>query len=195
MGAKLMLKNVRLSFPTLGEPEQFQGKGPFRWSAVCLVPTTDAQKAMVDKALEQVATEKWGAKAKIHLSNILPDPKGCCWIDGGRKAFDGYEGHWALSAHRKQDDGRPLVMDADKSPIYQADGTLYPGKEGRIYAGCYVNMQVEIWAQENSNGKGLRATLLGIQYAGKGDAFGGGARPSADEFGEVAEGSDADDLG
>ena len=55
-------------------------------------------------------------------------------------------------------------------------------------------MQVEFWAQDNKTGKGLRATLLGVQRVRDGDAFGGGAAPSADDIGEIAEGADADDL-
>ena len=100
----------------------------------------------------------------------------------------------ALSAHRYQEKGRPLVFDNDKSPIYQLDNTVYPGKEGRIYSGCFVNATVEIWAQDNKNGKGLRCTLLGIQRVRDGDAFGGGSRPDADDFDDVSEGADADDL-
>lgn len=194
MAIKLKLSAVRCSFLTLGEPEQYQGKGPFRWSGSFLVPAADPQKAMVDKALSDAATEKWGPKAKSILNAVLPDPKGCCWIDGARKDYDGYEGHFALSAHRYQEKGRPLVFDNDKSPIYQLDNTVYPGKEGRIYSGCFVNATVEIWAQDNKNGKGLRCTLLGIQRVKDGDAFGGGSRPDADDFDDVSEGASADDL-
>lgn len=194
MAEKLMLKNVRCSFLTLGEPEQYQGKGPFRWSSVFLVPTTDPQKKLVDAVIEAVAKEKWGPKAASVLKAVLPDPKGCCWIDGERKEYDGYQGCFALSSHRQQDKGRPLVMDNDKSPIYQLDNSFYPGKEGRIYSGCFVNAQVEIWAQDNQQGKGIRCSLLGIQRFKDGDAFGGGSRPDSNEFEEVADGADADDL-
>jgi hypothetical protein len=111
-------------------------------------------------------------------------------VDGARKDM---AGTFHLSAHRKENEGRPLVMDSDRSPIYKADGTLYDGKAGRLYAGCFVHMHVELWAQDNQAGKGLRATLLGVMFAGDGDSFGGGARPDADAFGEptLAE----DDLG
>lgn len=194
MAKIILLRDVRLSFDVLGEPEAFQGKGKPRWSATFLVPASDPQKAMVDKVLEEVAVEKWAAKAKTHLLNILPDPKGCCWMDGARKAYDGYEGNFALSTHRPQDKGRPIVMDNDKSPIYQPNNELYPGKAGRIFAGCYVDAQVELWAQDNENGKGLRATLLVIQRRRTGDSFGGGTVPTADAFGEITEGADADDL-
>jgi hypothetical protein len=192
---KLMLRNVRLSFPTLGEPEQYQNKGPFRWSAAFLVPYNDPQKAAVDKLIRAIAIDKWGKKADNVLETVLTDPKGCCWMDGKRKDYEGYEGHFALSTHRPQDKGRPMVIDTDKSPIYMPDNTLYAGKAGRVYGGCYVNAQVEIWTQDNKQGKGVRATMLTIQRNRDGDSFGGGARPSADDFGEVEEGADAADIG
>lgn len=199
MGTKLMFNNVRCAFLTLGEPEYFQGQktkptDKRRWSATALIPYESPMRKTVDDAIKALAKERWEKKWESVLENILLDPKGCCWIDGKRKDYDGFKGHFALSAHRNEDAGRPLVMDNDKSPIYKPDNELYEGKAGRIYAGCFVNMQVELWAQDNKVGKGIRATLLGIQRAKDGDAFSGGAAPDADEFGEVSEGADAEDL-
>ena len=194
MGLKLMLTDVRCSFLTLGEPEQYQGKGPFRWSATALVPYESPLRKKVEDALKAVAKEKWEKKWESIYESLIVDPKGCCWVDGKRKEYDGYQGHFALTAHRYQEKGRPLVMDTDKSPIFKPNNEIYEGKGGRIYSGWFVNMQVEFWAQQNDNGKGLRATLLGVQRVRDGDAFGGGAAPSADDFGEIADGADADDL-
>lgn len=194
MAKVLMLTDVRCSFLVLGDPEDYQGNKKFRWSATALVPYTSPLKAQVDAAIKATAEEKWGAKAAKFLEAILADPKGCCWVDGKRKDYDGYEGHFALSAHRSQKDGRPVVIDRDKSPIYKPDGSIYPGKEGVVYSGCFVNMQVELWAQDNSNGKAMRAGLLGVQKVRDGDAFSGGTRPSDDAFGAITEGADATDL-
>lgn len=194
MAKIILLRDVRLSFDTLGKPEDYKGNQKFRWSATFLVPVNDPQKLMVDKTLEEVAAEKWGAKAKTHLTNILSDPKGCCWQDGARKGYDGYEGMFALTTHRPQEKGRPIVMDNDKSPIFMPDNTVYPGKAGRLFGGCYVDAQLEIWAQDNTNGKAMRGTLLVVQRRRTGDSFGGGTTPTADAFAEIADGADADDL-
>lgn len=196
MGQKLMLNGVRCAFLVLGEPEDYNGNGRFRWSATALVPYGSPTKKAVDDALRAVAVEKWAKKADAYLENILADAKACCWTDGKRKPdYDGFAGHFALAAHRPRDKGRPICFDRDKSPIYKPDNSLYEGKAGRLYAGMFVNMQVEIWAQDNKDGKALRASLLGIQAFKDGDAFGGGAAPNADDFGEIADGADADDLG
>lgn len=194
MGKVLMLNDVRCSFLVLGEPEDYQDNKKYRWSATALIPYESPLKTAVDAALKDVAKEKWEKKWQSVYENIIVDPKGCCLIDGKRKEYDGYQGHWALTAHRPQDKGRPLVLDNDKSPIYKPTNEVYEGKAGRVYSGCFVNMQVEFWAQDNSNGKALRATLLGVQRVRNGDAFGGGVAPTTDAFGEIADGADADDL-
>jgi len=194
MAVKLMLPAVRGSFLVLGKPEQYQGKGPFRWSATGLVPYNSAIDKKVRECLLAAAEEKWGAKGAKNYEIAMADKKACCYVDGKFKDYDGYEGHFALTAHRYQDKGRPLVKDNDTSPIYKPDDELYPGKAGRIYSGCFINLLVEFWAQDNSNGKGLRATLLGVQRVRDGDAFGGGSRPRDEDFEEVDDGANAEDF-
>lgn len=192
MGVTVKLKDVRGSFLVLAEPEYFGGTkskadDQRRWSATGLVPFADKQTInLIMDALRFVAKEEWKDKADTMLANILPDPKGCCWVDGNRKAYDGYKDCWALTAHRPENKGRPLVYDNDKTPIYKANNELYEGKAGRLFSGCYVNMSVEIWAQNNKAGKGLRATLLGIQRVRIGEAFGGGRPPDPNDFDELA---------
>lgn len=159
MGLKLMLPEVRGSFLVLGEPEQYQGAGPFRWSSTALIPYDSALLQKIRDALKETAKQKWEKKWEIHYEACITDPKACCLVDGKRKDYDGYQGHFALTAHRYQDKGRPLVMDTDKSPIYKPNNEVYEGKGGRLYSGCFINMQVEFWAQDNKTGKGLRATL------------------------------------
>lgn len=199
---EFMLKDVRLSFPDLAEPKAYQDKpgGAKRWGATLLVPQGSDQAKAIDAAIVSVLTEKLAGKfkkpeqLKAKIAEIMADKKATCWANGDAKPYDGYEGMMALTAYRYEDKGRPIVMDNDKSPLYAADNSLMPGKGGRLYGGCYVNAKVEIWAQDNTHGQGVRATLMVIQRNRKGDAFGGGAAPSDDGFDEVADGSDADDM-
>jgi hypothetical protein len=195
MGVKLMLTDVRGSFLVLGEPKPYKEGDPARWSASALIPADSPQRKKVDAVLEQLAKEKWDKKWQTTLEAVKRDPKGCCWADGNLKDFDGYADHWVLSAHRYQKDGRPLVFDQLKHPLYQQNGIAVPGKEGVLYSGCFINMHVEIWAQQNTNGKGIRATLLGVQLVRKGDSFGGGSMPDENDFTEMEVGADADAFG
>jgi len=199
MGTVITLKNCRASFLTLGEAEYFSGAkqkptDKRRWSATGLLPYDDPQIKLVDAMVQEVGKAKWERKWTSIWENISTTPNLFFKMDGKRKTYAGYEGHFALTAHRNEDKGRPMVLDTDKSPIYKPTGELYEGKGGRLYSGCYCNLQIELWAQDNASGKGIRATLLAIQRFKDGDAFAGGSAADADAFEEIEEGADADDL-
>ncbi|MNP47458.1 hypothetical protein D3C76_1415120 [compost metagenome] len=75
------------------------------------------------------------------------------------------------------------------------DRTQLTAQEGKPYSGCYVNVIVDIWAQDNSYGKRINAQLQGIQFVRDGEAFsGGGTSADASDFEEIADGADAEDL-
>jgi hypothetical protein len=183
---KIRLDNVRLSFPDLWEAVQYQGQGPFNYRASFLFPVDHPAKAKVDAAIKAVAAEKWKDKAGQVLAGIVGVSNKCCLIDGNTKAYDGYAGNWALTSTRDSDKGRPLVIDQAKNPLVAADG--------KPYAGCYVNANVEFWAQDNKFGKAVRCTLLGVQFLRDGDAFTAGSVATPDDFESLAEGADADSL-
>jgi hypothetical protein len=97
----------------------------------------------------------------------------------------------ALSANGKAGDtaeeaGPVILLDQLKQPLSVGSG--------KPYAGCYVNASVEVWVQDNQWGKRVNCTLRGVQFLRDGDAFGGGAPASADEFDTVTEGADASDF-
>ena len=201
MGIKLLIPieaQARLSFETLGAPASYQNNpaNKPRWAATFLIPAGNAFKKEVDNAIEQVAQEKFGKKWRQILDEILLDKKACCFIDGNRKQYNGYEGMYALTAYRDAKDGRPLVIDNDGSPLYNSQNELNPGKGGRLFGGCYVRGEVEIWAQDDRTGKGLRAGLLQVQRVKKGDAFGGASAPTAGALAAIADDDeDEEDLG
>ncbi len=183
--AKVVLRDVRLSFPDLWEAVQYQGQGPFNYRASFLMAPDSDSKKKVDAAIKEAANEKWGAKAGAILPGILANPQKCCFIDGNLKEYNGYAGNWALSALRNQDDGRPLIVDRAKNPLTAADG--------KIFAGCYVNATVEVWAQDNSFGKAIRATLVNVQYVKDGPSFGGATPASADDLDDLSYADEEDE--
>jgi hypothetical protein len=194
--AIVQLKGPRLSFPDLFEAKQFQGTGPFAYKASFLQsedtpvyvqqPDKSWKATTMQKVIDAIANEAWKAKAPNVLKAISGDPQKFCWYDGALKEYDGYEGNFVLSATRNQDKGRPLVVNHDKSPLTE--------KDGKPYAGCYVNATVEVWAQDNKYGKAIRATLRGVQFVRDGDAFSAGTPVSDDEFDEIEAPETADDL-
>jgi hypothetical protein len=181
---KIKLTNVRLSFPELFTAKAGQDGGEPAFTANFLLDPADPQIGMVNAAINQVAKDKWGAKAEAVLKQMRAADK-VCLHDGDTKAqYAGYEGNMFVASRSKT---RPLVIDRDKSPLTEADG--------KPYSGCYVNVTLDLWAQDNSFGKRVNAQLGGVQFCRDGDAFsGGGSVADADDFEAITEGADAESL-
>lgn len=182
--AKVMLKDVRLSFPDLFEPTSQDG-GPLKYGAVLLFDPLGENDKALRATMKQVAIDKWGAKGEQTLKAALAtnNNQRVCLYSGDTKEYDGYAGMMCLTAKRSATDGAPAVIDRDRTPLSST--------AGRPYAGCYVNAQVDIWAQDNKHGKTLRATLLAVQFYRDGDAFSAVQSADVDEFEDLGtEGED-----
>lgn len=185
---------ARAAFLNVFEPKPFEN-GPPTYNGKFIIDPSD--KATVQKlrdAMLQVAEAKWPGKGKQTFDKMVKTgkPKNIevCFVEepyanGDGDPYDGFEDMFYLSA-KAGEDQRPLVIDRDRSPLLSRDG--------RPYSGSYVNVQAEIWAQSNNFGKGIRATMKGIQFVKDGDAFSGGAPASVDDFDDVTDGSDASGL-
>ena len=182
-----MLRNVRLSFPNLFTPTIVgdDASAKPRYSAMLILPLDHPQLAEVGAKMFAVAKEKWAAKVAEVYKGLDKSDK-LALHDGDTKSqYDGVGGNWFISAAAKEST-RPTVIDANKSPLTERDG--------RPYAGCYVNASLDFWAQDNGFGKRINAQLRGIQFLRDGDAFAAGRPADSDEFEDVVEGADADDI-
>lgn len=180
---KVKLTNVRLAFPVLFEAKTVNGEGKPAFSASFLLDPADPQVKALNQAIEQVAKDKWGAKAEAILKQMRAQDK-VALHDGDLKAnYDGFPDNLYVSARSAT---RPLVIDKDKSPLTEQDG--------KPYAGCFVNASIELWPQDNNYGKRVNASLRGVQFFRDGDAFAGGGAASEDEFDDISSGATADDL-
>lgn len=178
---RIMLPDVRLSFPGLWKAEAFKPGDDPKYKATFLVPKDSAIVKTVEAKIMAVLKEKYPQKAEALLKSIRNNPNKFCWQDGDTKSYDGYEGMMALSA---KSTARPTVIDQYRNPLAESDG--------KPYAGCYVNGSIDFFVYDSS-GVGVSASLRGVQFWRDGDSFGGGRPADADEFG-VAEGSDAGDF-
>ena len=181
---RIMLKNVRLAFPQLFEPTTVAGEGKPRYSATALLPIDHPQLAEIRKIIDAVAKDKWREKAAGILSGLYKTGK-VALHDGDEKSqYDGFPGNMFIAA-ASQENAPPTVVGVSREPLN--------AKSGKPYAGCYVNMSVEFWAQDNQWGKRVNCTLRGVQFVRDGDAFSAGRPADADEF-DVVEGADANDF-
>jgi hypothetical protein len=168
---KITLKRVRLSFPALDRPKPFEppserNPNPAkRWSLTGLLDPSDASHAAsieeIKAKARQICTEYFGA-GKIP---VIPKAK-LCWSEAKdrEKDYAGWEGMTTIKASSAEDKP-PRIIDMGKKD-------LKPGDKQFPYAGCYVNLLITLWVQDNSYGKRVNANLLAVQFAGDGDSFG-----------------------
>ena len=171
----IKLPRVRLSFPSLFQPTQFDEKAKAKYCATFIL----------DK-VEHAATIKEMQKA---ITTLLADnkvkslsPERIALKDGDESEREEDQGKYVIKA---SSDKRPLVIDKDKSPLTQSDE--------KIYAGCYVHAIISLWYQNDPKhpewGKRINAALSGVQFAADGEPFaaGGASIDDFDAFGDEEE--------
>ncbi len=162
--AKIHLKNVRLSFPSIFKRSTFEGEEG-KYEATFLIDKSDKKTAKAVKDAIDEAVKAAGIK-------VASDKR--CLKDGDDSEYDGYEGVWSFKAANNK---RPTVINRDKTPLVEDDDV--------IYAGCYVNAIIDIWIQNNKFGKRANANLYGVQFVKDGDPFGQGPVDVTDDFDEL----------
>lgn len=183
--ARVQLKNVRLSFADIYKAKRYGGsdgesQSEPKFSANALLdPDTREGKANIAKmedAIDYVIdTHKWsGGKTPKFPEAKLP------LRDGSNMDYDGYDGMMFVSATNAK---KPRILDSDKVDVQEGD-------DEAPYSGCFVDMIVRVWAQDNKFGKRINASLEGIRFRDDGDAF-GAAPLDPDEFDD----DDDDDRG
>ena len=162
---KIMLKNVRLSFPSLFKTEWYAGADTEKFAATFLISKSDTKTVTaIEQACKQALVEKYG-EGKVPKGFKMP------LVDGDDKEYQGYQDHYSIKATTKK---RPTLVNRDKTPIVEEDGILY--------GGCYVNASIDVWVMDNSYGKKVLASLNAIQFVKDGEAFGTKSEEGADCF-------------
>ena len=180
--ARMRVDNVRLSFPKLFEPEAYK-EGKPRYSA-CFIVEDKETHAEIVKAVQAVAKEAWGKKAAEVLEEVKHNRNKNCYVKSKREET---EGCMILTAHRQATSGAPKVVGRGGK-----DDDITE-ESGRIYAGCYVNASVELYAQKGEN-YGIRCALIGVQFVKDGPAF-AGTPATADDFDDLGDDGEAADFG
>lgn len=170
--SKIKMQAVRLSFPSLFNTAKFGGEDTGKYEATFVLDKVEHAEVIAGIKAEIERLMKEELKGKVPSDKL-------CLKDGDEMGRPEFEGKYTIKASTKK---RPLVINRDKSPITESDNV--------IYAGCYVNAIVSLWAQDNKFGKRINAQLDGVQFCRDGEAFGDGA-VSVNEF--DAFGSESDD--
>lgn len=175
----ITLKNVRLSYPHIFKPRKNDDGSVGGYEATGIISPDDPQVKALNALVDTVAKEKWKDKAPAMLKTLRATDKTCVHNGDNKATSDGYAGNYYIKANAQT---KPLVIDRDKSELIEADG--------KPYGGCYVDMKVQVWAQDNKYGKRVNASLRYVQFRKDGDAFSSAPPATADEAPDISSEDD-----
>lgn len=184
----IRLINVRLSHPhvaTAQKNESEDGTETLTFSCGAYMPKTTHKPAMV-MCRDRIAELLREAKIKA----VASDKK---FIkDGDTLAKDEAEGMWSISSRERN---RPQLRGPKNDPETGKPERLTPAQaQGMFYGGCYGDLLIRPWVQNNKYGKRVNAGLVAVQFKKDGEPFGEG-RISDDDVDDSFDGEDADDNG
>lgn len=181
----IKLYNVRIAFcQNLFKPGAFQEGQEKKYSATFLVDKKDTEQLKkINDAIKAAADAKWGAKAKTVLDQIIKGGKVCLRDGEDKEQYEGFSDCMYIPASSKV---KPLVIGRTREELTEDSGKPYPG--------CYVNCKLSIWAMDNQFGKRINCTLVAVQFAKDGDAFGGMSVAKADDFEDLGTDENSDLL-
>lgn len=192
--AELKLKNITLMFPAIADTQAI-GDGKPAYGSKHPIKPDSPLIGQIEAAMKQVAKEKWKDDWEGVYALLKEDDKLCLHYKEYKnkktgKVYAGFEGTYYLST--RHETTQPSALDKYAQPITEKRDI-----ERLLYSGCRTHISIDIWAQDNTYGRRINATLRGAMFAGDGERFGGGTNPAgADEFADLAaDPSDAiDDL-
>jgi len=171
----LLIKKVRLSYPSLFKATGFEGQEP-KFSATFLIEKGSSVQEQIEAEINSVAEETFGKgyaailkKQNTSQRQLLKDGDEKLNKDG--EQADGYANMVYIKGSNKQ---KPKVVDRDRTELQETDG--------KPYGGCYVNAQIDIWPQNNKFGKFINVKLLAVQFWEDGDSFGAASVADVDAF-------------
>ena len=157
-GGIIKILNVRASYPHLDRPYAGDDGGEPKFSIVGLADKGTHQE--VKEACIEVIEDlkKANKNAKVSKDKLFIK-------NGDDSDKEEYEGMWTISARETK---RPKVRDGngDLLEVDEIADVIYPG--------CYVDIIIRPWFQDNSFGRRCNANLLSVKFRADGEQFGEG---------------------
>lgn len=185
------MENVRLgAFANLHEAKLGRNPGPNdkpRFNGVFIVTPENPGLERLAGAIKHAAVERWGTRADLILQELKAGNRLCLHNGAEKASIPGYAGNLYINTGA-QADKPPIIIGKAKQVIKRSDSVDQP------YPGCYTNVQLEVWAQDNEadkGGKRINARLLVVQFYRDGDAFVTGAVPDVNSMPDVSVGQGA----
>jgi hypothetical protein len=190
----IQFSNLRLSFPKLIEAEAVanQPNSARKFGGDLIFKQGDPQWAKLMQAVSATAAEKWKEHGNSVLQIIGNDRKLRCFGSGTEKIdsktfkpYTGYDGGATYLSASSIEDKPPFMVDQDGNQCPNENTMLRKQLARKLYGGCFVNVAVRLWAQDNQYGRGIRCELIAVQFAGDGEPFGEAPPDLTGMFGAV----------
>lgn len=179
----IKIENVRASYPHLDAPYAGraraggdQGKPAYSITGLLDKSTHKDVKNLIRDHINSLMQEH---KTK----DIAADRK--FLRDGDLSGKAENAGMFTVSA---RETNPPILRDEKNRSVERADAAR------KFYGGCYVDILIRPWWQDNAYGKRVNANLLAVKFRGDGDPFGEG-RITDDDVDDVFGGAEDDDSG
>ena len=182
IAGRLNLYGVQVAFANglnvaqAGKPDASGNRGAPKYSASFLFDKNNAAMLTeIQGLMWAVCKAKWNDKAEVMWKSLWAGGK-VCLRDGDSRTDEGFAGQMFVAGGARQEQP-PILYDE----YVDANGRLVelPRPQGVITSGCYANVQCDIWAQDNDWGRRINCDIKLVQFAGKGQNWGGGG-PAAD---------------
>lgn len=186
--AILFIKELPIAFPALAEAQAIGDGEPAYGGRFVVDPKRADLVKDLDAAMLAEAKAKWKDDGEAVLAMLVEEGKVAFEKKPYRskktgKVYAGFEGMYNLGARTPAGKPQPTVFDE-----YGNQLTTKAQIEQKVYSGAVVTAKIEIWAQDNSYGRRINCSLLGVMFVREGERFGGGSGPaSADDFGGFAK--------
>ncbi len=205
---KLKISNTRLSFADgLWKPKAMEDGQTPKYGADFIITDESVvykqveeggKKAWVKTTMKEaqlaVANDAWKGKGAEVLEDLEASKKsyraGNKRRDKNGEVYEGYEDSWYVTAKSKT---KPKVFNRRPKNDDGSDN-LVTEESGVVYSGCYVTVTFDLYAVPEAKRKGVFAGLTGVQFVKDGESFGGGGSARADDFDDLGDGADADDM-
>lgn len=166
---KITSPEFRASFVNVFVPRTDDG-GKVKYGLTMLIPK-GSDLTPYRKAYEDAIWNKWGDAPPKNAAGKLAIRSP--FNDGDKKDFDGYHGHWYVSATSTE---RPGVVDQRVQPIIEP---------GAFYSGCYARATLRAYAYDKAGNAGVAFGLQNVQKMREGEPF-GSKKAAKDDFTAVS---------
>ena len=167
----ICLKNVRISYAHLFEPEPIMGQGEPKYSVSILIPKSDKENVEKLNAVIKDAKESDKLKGAKKIDSPVHDGD----TDKGDDPV--YAGCYYLNA-KANENHPPQIVDRHVNPIMD---------KNEVYSGCYCNIMVNTYAYSFNGHNGIGVGLGNVQKVKDGEHLGGGSSKPEDDFSDLGD--------